>query len=547
MNQYDILSKIGQGADASVYKAINRINNKYVAIKVYNIDQTIGINKSALREISSLNKMNHKHIIKIHDIIYCQMDDVNVMQIVMDYTDNNLTQSIDDILKDTNNIDHACMKILLQLLDALNYMYQIGYIHGDINSNNIIYENGQIQLIDFTTSTKLYRNQIIGNPTIYACPIELLNKNSTYVPNVIDTWALACLYYLLLTGYVLFLSNDHKSHLQNIITYVGQPSNYFLNKYNISCICVNSENGKNKPFIYINNNDNKRIIKKMLQLNPNKRYNIDKLINDKIIIENLNKFNYKLEDVNIYKMYEQNNIQNINSGQRVEIFDLISEINDSCNFTNETYHHAIINTEKFCNNKEIAYTSLNNNKVVALIFYWISTKILTDSEWNCESIINLLKNKFNITIPTMIEIEIYMCKMINWNIDSLTMYDFIVHVPKKFHKYYILIGIIFLLNSDIAHINEFTKAICAFVIIKTCFNLKNNKFDKIIEKYKKEKNEEIQYFDIVNYFVSIIQNTNNSTIPTCIDKYVKQNNLSKYFTILKNINVNQLNFNINDI
>ncbi|AYV78964.1 MAG: hypothetical protein Edafosvirus61_4, partial [Edafosvirus sp.] len=34
------------------------------------------------------------------------------------------------------------------------------------------------------------------NPTIYICPMELLMKHSLYVSDVVDTWALGCLYYL---------------------------------------------------------------------------------------------------------------------------------------------------------------------------------------------------------------------------------------------------------------------------------------------------------------------------------------------------------------
>jgi len=71
MDNYQIGKPIGQGAYAIVHVCYHKINMRKYAIKIY---QKSKLNdsmkrKAVQREIMALKKIDHPHIIKIHDLI----------------------------------------------------------------------------------------------------------------------------------------------------------------------------------------------------------------------------------------------------------------------------------------------------------------------------------------------------------------------------------------------------------------------------------------------------------------------------------------------
>jgi len=81
---FQIIEKLGEGTYASVYKALNKITDKLVAIKVFpaHNDQFAYLN-----EIEFLRKIDHPYIVKLHDVYktneeiwmvldYCQLGSI---------------------------------------------------------------------------------------------------------------------------------------------------------------------------------------------------------------------------------------------------------------------------------------------------------------------------------------------------------------------------------------------------------------------------------------------------------------------------------------
>lgn len=71
LDKYQIGKPIGQGAYATVYVCYNKYNMRKYAIKIY---QKVKLNdsmkrKAVQREIMSLKKIDHPHIIKMYDLI----------------------------------------------------------------------------------------------------------------------------------------------------------------------------------------------------------------------------------------------------------------------------------------------------------------------------------------------------------------------------------------------------------------------------------------------------------------------------------------------
>ena len=76
---------VGEGAYASVRVATHKVNNKKVAIKVY---EKIKLReqqrkKSVRREIRILQMLSHPHIVKILDVVETN----NHLNIIMEYLD----------------------------------------------------------------------------------------------------------------------------------------------------------------------------------------------------------------------------------------------------------------------------------------------------------------------------------------------------------------------------------------------------------------------------------------------------------------------------
>ncbi|KNG75936.1 serine/threonine protein kinase [Plasmodium falciparum IGH-CR14] len=70
ISNFDFLYVIGKGTYGIVYKALDKKENNFVAIKkIINLcDENYGISKCILRELTILQKIKHKNIISIFKI-----------------------------------------------------------------------------------------------------------------------------------------------------------------------------------------------------------------------------------------------------------------------------------------------------------------------------------------------------------------------------------------------------------------------------------------------------------------------------------------------
>lgn len=92
LENYQKLEKTGEGSYGLVYKVLNKINNKILAIKKFRFNQNEnGIPQSTLREIVILKNLNHPNIIKIGNVIVQQGN----VYMIMDYISNNLKEILE--------------------------------------------------------------------------------------------------------------------------------------------------------------------------------------------------------------------------------------------------------------------------------------------------------------------------------------------------------------------------------------------------------------------------------------------------------------------
>lgn len=145
LGDYNIIKQIGQGPLGTVFLAEHRFMKKHFALKVLP-EELAGDRIFVQRfeeEIAKLSKLDHPHIVKVHNISSANGLFFLVTDCIVDEMGENtsLAQYILSLGRRLN--EEELYDILLQIADALDYAHSIkcsdGYItHGSLKLNNIL-------------------------------------------------------------------------------------------------------------------------------------------------------------------------------------------------------------------------------------------------------------------------------------------------------------------------------------------------------------------------------------------------------------------------
>lgn len=202
-NRYDILSQIGEGGMAVVYKAKCNVLNRMVAIKVLkdefvNDDEFIDKFKN---EALSAGGLNQQNIISIYDV----SEENNIPYIVMEYVDGG---NIKDIIHRQGKIDKDTMlEYSKQIALALKEAHQHKIVHRDIKSQNImITKNNMVKVADFGIAKAVTSSTITAVGTImgsvhYFSPEQ---ARGGYIDERSDIYSMGIVMYEMITGKLPF-------------------------------------------------------------------------------------------------------------------------------------------------------------------------------------------------------------------------------------------------------------------------------------------------------------------------------------------------------
>lgn len=258
VKDYKLISLIGKGAYATVYRAKKITSGEYFAIKLFNaLNETPDDLLTVTNEINILSLMNCDNIVKLYehfidirplgDKYYC---------IVMELCENgDLGILIQHKLKERSWFsEEEVIKIMIQICKGLDYLHRNKIIHRDLKSMNILINNKNIVKIgDFGVSKVLnngFAKTFVGTPYYLSpeiCQEKAYNEKT-------DIWSLGCVLYEMLTLNKPFVSNNQMGLLMKIIKGIPSPiSNEVRNRYS--------------DWLF-------QLMNKMLEKNANKRTNI---------------------------------------------------------------------------------------------------------------------------------------------------------------------------------------------------------------------------------------------------------------------------------
>lgn len=201
IEDYKILTRIGKGGLAEVYKAIQTSLQREVAVKILSAKYTLNsdIVKRFERESLLIAKLNHPHIVHVID----KGAKGHRYYFVMEYVDgSNLKQMICDPDVDLK----VKIEIVIQVCKALDFAHNNGIVHGDIKPANILIDlQGNAKVADFGiaqlhdgTDCERTSGDIVMGTLAYMSPEQKLS--SARVTQATDIFALGVILYEICCG-----------------------------------------------------------------------------------------------------------------------------------------------------------------------------------------------------------------------------------------------------------------------------------------------------------------------------------------------------------
>ena len=144
---YNILEKIGSGGMGEIFLAEHKKLEKKVAIKSLhkNLSTNSLFRKRFSQEAKTLSQLDHPNIVRILD--YKETKDG--LFLIMEYVEGN---QFDDYIKNISGPipEKNLIVYFKQILEAIGYAHDEGFIHRDIKPSNIMIDKkGRIKVLDF--------------------------------------------------------------------------------------------------------------------------------------------------------------------------------------------------------------------------------------------------------------------------------------------------------------------------------------------------------------------------------------------------------------
>ncbi len=226
IGRFKIEEELGRGAMGVVYRAIDPLIERTVAIKTIPLDlpqaERVLFEERFQREAKSAGRLSHPNIVTIYDV----GEAGNLAYIAMEYLHGHSLKEI---------LDHhgflpldIALDTAIQMADALAYAHEHGVVHRDVKPGNVILleERGAIKLTDFGIAhlnvgqSETHAGELLGSPR-YMAPEQITGKP---VDGRTDVFSAAVVLYEMLTGQAPFTAPDLHMLLYRIVNETPPPA-----------------------------------------------------------------------------------------------------------------------------------------------------------------------------------------------------------------------------------------------------------------------------------------------------------------------------------
>lgn len=214
---------VGQGAFATVKKAVERSTGKTFAAKIISKRKVMGNMDGVTRELEVLRKLNHPKIVRLKGFY----EDDEFYYLLMEFVSGG--DLMDFVAAHGSVGEDAGREITRQVLEGVKYIHSQGISHRDLKPDNILIEQDDPVLVKITDFGLA---KVQGNGTFmktfcgtlaYVAPEVIAgkanaeeNEKRNEYSSLVDMWSMGCLVYVILTGHLPFSGSTQEQLYKQI-------------------------------------------------------------------------------------------------------------------------------------------------------------------------------------------------------------------------------------------------------------------------------------------------------------------------------------------
>ena len=231
LQNYKIISKIGEGVYSTVYRVENIHSHKVFALKVLKMKyQTIEEISKNEEILSMLQTGTHPNVVQLHKVIY--EPEKSRLSLLIDLMQKNAYELIKEYKGGMP--ETLALYLLYQILSGLKHIHSKGLIHRDMKQENCFVnsDNMELKIGDFGSASMLVKEKELTEYIAtrwYRAPECILTRGKYDFK--MDTWAAGCMFYEFLTGRPLFPGKNSIDQINKIDKILGTPDEETLRKF----------------------------------------------------------------------------------------------------------------------------------------------------------------------------------------------------------------------------------------------------------------------------------------------------------------------------
>lgn len=223
LGRYDVVAEIGRGAMGVVYRAVDPMLERTVAVKTINMALDPGemehYEKRFTIEARAAGGLNHPNIVIIYDI--GRSGDLAYM--AMEFLEG---RELKELIAGNELTADRSLDIVALVADGLAYAHAHEVVHRDVKPANImILTDGRVKITDFgiarmrTADVRTQTGVVLGSPR-YLSPEQVLGKRCDARA---DIFSLGVILYEMVAGQAPFNGIDVNSLMFQIVNFTPPP------------------------------------------------------------------------------------------------------------------------------------------------------------------------------------------------------------------------------------------------------------------------------------------------------------------------------------